>query len=169
MIFIIAGGLVIAALAIASYDIPDEQPKMQNMPLPRYRVRFVDIVAAFLGAAAVLTCLAFMVVTDAFGWEHEFTADMVPPTAQEAIEIQEWIPIQCCRSNNCCFKVPASAVHPISRDEWIVVVSGQKVPRTGWSRDGQTWRCACDPMEGGGWRIHPKAHTRCIFPQATGS
>jgi hypothetical protein len=94
---------------------------------------------------------------------------MIPPTPQEAIDIQEWIPQRCCRTNNCCFKVPASAVHPLSRDEWVVVASGQKIARTGWSRDGQTWRCACDQMESGGWRIHPKANTRCIFPQATGS
>lgn len=66
MIPLAIGALIIAALALASIHDPDERPKMQNIPLPRYRVRFVDLFLAFLGAAVILTCLAFMVATDAF-------------------------------------------------------------------------------------------------------
>lgn len=94
---------------------------------------------------------------------HEYSPGMIPPTAAEEADIAEWIPHHCCRSNRCCFKVPAAALHPLSRDRWIVVATGKEVERTGWSRDGQTWRCACDPTDKG-WKVHLKANTRCVFP-----
>jgi hypothetical protein len=98
---------------------------------------------------------------------HEYSAGMIPPTPAEEADIAEWVPIQCCRSNGCCFKVPASALHPLSRDEYRVNATGQIIRRTGWSRDGQTWRCACDDT-GKGWKVHMTANTRCIFPAMSG-
>lgn len=125
------------------------------------------VLASFLALAFCLL-LAFLSATKSRANDlHEYSAGMIPPTAAEEADIAEWIPVQCCRSNNCCFKVPASALHPLSRDEYVVVASGQTVPRTGWSRDGQTWRCACDDT-GKGWKVHLKADTRCIFPAPAG-
>lgn len=49
-----------------------------------------------------------------------------------------------------------------------VVTTGQVLPRTGWSQDGQTWRCTCDLIEGK-WVTHPHANTRCVFPVPAGS
>lgn len=102
MIFIACGFAIIAAFAIASIHDPDERPKMQNMPLPRYRVRFVDIVAALLGAAAILTCLLFMVVTGAFA--------------------HSWYPIECCSDRDCA---------PVADDAIEETASGFLIKATG--------------------------------------
>lgn len=102
------------------------------------------------------------------GDQHEYAPGMVPPTAEEEIDIQRWIPATCCRTNKCCFKVAPTAIHPLSRDEYQVVATGQTVKRTGWSEDGQTWRCACDLQPNGGWKVHLKANTRCVFPAPAG-
>jgi hypothetical protein len=101
--------------------------------------------------------------------------DLVDPTPEEYAHIQTWMDISCCWSNNCCKKVPASALEPVPTepgekfsDHWTVKATGQVRKRTGWSQDGQTWRCTCDHINGQ-WVSHPKANTRCIFPVASGS
>ncbi len=93
---------------------------------------------------------------------------LIPPTAQEAEDIKEWIPVACCRTQNCCRKVKASAIQPITADLYRIAATGQEIVRKSWSRDGQTWRCTCDQVEGG-WRVHLKAKTHCVFPALSGS
>ena len=44
-----------------------------------------------------------------------------------------------------------------------VVATGQVLPRTGWSQDGQT------DLIDGKWVVHPGANTRCVFPAPAGS
>lgn len=94
--------------------------------------------------------------------------ELVDPTPQEYADIQSWISSSCCWTNNCCKKVRPSALTPLGNDEWRVEATGQVRKRTGWSRDGNTWRCTCDYLDGK-WVVHPKANTRCIFPVANGS
>jgi hypothetical protein len=94
--------------------------------------------------------------------------DLIEPAPQEAADIARWIPQSCCRTNNCCRKVHESALIQMSDGKVRVVATGQVLPRTGWSQDGQTWRCACDLIDGR-WVVHPGAHTRCVFPVPAGS
>ena len=62
-------------------------------------------------------------------------------------------------------KVKSSALRPLYNDakEIEVLATGQVLPRTGWSKDENTWRCTCDYVSVGNWRVHPKANTRCVF------
>lgn len=117
-----------------------------------------------IGFAILILAFVFFVTGDAWG------EDLIPPTPEEYKSIQSWISSTCCWTNNCCFKVKASALTAVVpfNDEWRVNETGQVLKRTGWSRDGQTWRCTCDPV-GSTWVAHPKANTRCIFPVANGS
>jgi hypothetical protein len=94
---------------------------------------------------------------------------MVPPPAAEAEDIKTWIDPKCCRTNGCCRKVSPSALvgAPGDRFAYTVVATGQTLNRTDWSRDGQTWRCACDQINGK-WVVHLLANTFCIFPAPTG-
>ena len=85
------------------------------------------------------------------------------PTPGEAKDIERWIPIQCCRSARCCFKINAADLTPISKDKWIVNATQQVRDRTDWSQDGKVWRCACDMIDGK-WTVHLMANTRCVFP-----
>lgn len=96
--------------------------------------------------------------------------ELVEPTPQEAIDIQRWIPQACCRTNNCCRKVHEGALIQLPNNQVRVVTTGQVLPRTGWSQDGQTWRCTCDwNNDTKQWDVHPHANTRCVFPVAAGS
>jgi len=94
--------------------------------------------------------------------------DLIEPTPLEAADIARWIPQFCCRTNNCCRKVHESALIQLPGGEVRVVATGQVLPRTGWSQDGQTWRCTCDLIDGK-WVVHPGANTRCVFPAPAGS
>lgn len=114
------------------------------------------IAACFLGWVLAMGALAFS------GPARGDDA-LVPPTEAERADIATWIPQTCCWTNNCCFKVKPSALRPVGQDQYEVVASGQVKKRTGWSKDGQTWRCTCD-WNGQRWLAHPKADTRCIFP-----
>jgi hypothetical protein len=91
--------------------------------------------------------------------------ELIPPTEQEYKAIQKWIPQNCCWTNHCCFKVKPSALRPLYNDkkEIEVVITGQILPRTGWSQDTNTWRCTCDSIGNGQWKVHPLANTRCVF------
>lgn len=115
-------------------------------------------VAGLIIGAIVGTLIAFAVVA------AKASDDIVPPTEQEARDIVEWIPPSCCRTNSCCFKVKPSALERVGADDIKVVATGQVLKRTGWSRDGLTWRCACDYQGEKGWVVHLKAQTRCVFP-----
>lgn len=98
---------------------------------------------------------------------------MVPPTPEEAEDIKKWIPGICCRTNNCCRKVPADSMVPTggsdTKNLYEITETGQIKSRLRWSQNGYTWRCACDYVNGRGWVVHPKANTRCIFPVPYGS
>lgn len=126
-------------------------------------------IAGAMAAAVALLLLAFVVFFVGDAWGEE---ELIPPTPEEYKAIQSWISSTCCWTNNCCFKVKASALTAIAsvpfKDEWRVNITGQVLKRTGWSRDGQTWRCTCDPV-GSTWVAHVRANTRCIFPVANGS
>ena len=74
-----------------------------------------------------------------------------------------WIPVHCCVTNNCCFRIKATEVEPQPGDNWKILATGQVLARTNWSPDGKYWRCACDNINGK-WTVHDKANTRCIFP-----
>lgn len=93
--------------------------------------------------------------------------ELIEPTPQEYADIQKWIPQACCWTNNCCRKVRPSALIPLSRDDYLVAATRQPIKRTGWSQDGNTWRCTCDPV-GSKWVVSVKANTRCIFPVPNG-
>jgi hypothetical protein len=96
--------------------------------------------------------------------------ELAPPTPQEAIDIQRWIPATCCRTNNCCRKVHEGALIQLPNNQVRVVTTGQVLPRTGWSQDGQTWRCTCDYDDATKqWVVHPAARTLCVFPVPAGS
>lgn len=95
--------------------------------------------------------------------------ELIEPTPDEYAEIQKWIPATCCWTGNCCKKVPASAFILLPGDRVRVVSTGQELPRTDWSRDGQTWRCTCDFVPALQiWRSHPHAKTHCVFPVPQG-
>jgi hypothetical protein len=118
-----------------------------------------------------LLLLVLLVVTATYAADEEVDAVLVPPTPEEYADIQKWISSTCCWTNNCCRKVKPSALTPLGDDHWRVEATGQISRRTGWSQDGNTWRCTCDysgsPI--GRWIVHLKANTRCIFPVASGS
>ena len=115
-----------------------------------------------------LLALIFCVALHAAAFAQSVDDELVPPTPAEAADIKTWIPLTCCWSNNCCRKVKPSALTPLDRDHYRVEASGQSVTRTGWSRDGNTWRCTCDQDDSGKWVVHLRANTRCIFPVPQG-
>jgi hypothetical protein len=146
---------------------------MARTMMDRRQLKIPDGIAmsycAGLLTGAALAIAIFAIVITATGRARAQSIDelMVPPTAAEAEDIKTWIDATCCRTSGCCRKVRPSALHPLNRDQYQVVASGQVVPRTGWSRDGQTWRCACDLVEGR-WVVHLLANTRCVYPAPTG-
>lgn len=96
--------------------------------------------------------------------------DLIEPTPAEAEDIKRWIPQSCCRTNNCCRKVHEGALIQLPKNDVRVAQTGQVLPRTGWSQDGQTWRCTCDWNDSTkNWDVHPHANTRCVFPVPAGS
>ncbi|HXF88152.1 MAG TPA: hypothetical protein VNK48_07365 [Xanthobacteraceae bacterium] len=113
--------------------------------------------------ARFIVCFVAMLLPATCGAE-----DLNAPTPQEAADIRLWIPHQCCVTNDCCRKVHESALILLPGDLVRVAATGQVLPRTGWSRDGQTWRCACDFVDGQ-WVVHSGANTRCVFPVPAGS
>src|SRR3990167_9269952 len=85
------------------------------------------------------------------------------PDAQTQNWLKTWIPVACCITNNCCFRIKETDAIPLPGDAWEIVATKQQLNRTAWSPDGHYWRCACDRIEGK-WVAHLNAHTRCIFP-----
>lgn len=128
--------------------------------------------ALVFGAVSVLVRLLAWPVAFAFAaWlliGYARSEELVEPTPQEAKDIERWIPQACCRTNNCCRKVHEGALIQLPNNQVRVVTTGQVIPRTGWSQDGQTWRCTCD-LKDGQWVVHPNANTRCVFPVSSGS
>jgi hypothetical protein len=120
------------------------------------------LVGILIGAVVFILLFVIFVVGDAWGDDR-----LIEPTPQEYADIQKWIPATCCWTNNCCKKIHASAITPLSRDEYRINATGQPVKRSGWSQDGQTWRCTCDLIEGR-WVVSVKANTRCLFPVPNG-
>jgi hypothetical protein len=112
---------------------------------------------------AVLVAIALLV-------SHAAAEELIPPTAEEAEDIKRWIDASCCRTSGCCRKVHEGALIQLPNKEVRVASTGQVLPRTGWSQDGQTWRCTCDWNAGTKqWDVHPHANTRCVFPVPAGS
>ncbi len=142
---------------------------------------------ALLVVAAVCVALVILILGASVAWPQGSATippgndsayeGLVDPTPEEYAHIQTWMDASCCWTNNCCKKVPASALEPLRTDpgekftdEWTVKATGQVRKRTGWSQDGQTWRCTCDfDNSRKMWVSHPRANTRCIFPAASGS
>lgn len=75
----------------------------------------------------------------------------------------------CCFTNNCCFPISHSDVVDLGNNRFKIVASGQEVNATGFSPDGKYWRCACDLDMNGGWKVHLKANTRCLYIPFQGS
>jgi hypothetical protein len=130
--------------------------------------------AVILGALSVLVRFLAWPVAFAFAaWlliGYALSEELIEPTPQEAVDIQRWIPQYCCRTNNCCRKVHEGALIQLPDNQVRVVTTGQILPRTGWSKDGQTWRCTCDWNDATKhWDVHPHANTRCVFPVPAGS
>lgn len=137
--------------------------------------------AAMIGLAA-LSCLGILAYALRWLWIamiavamllHAYSMaraeELIEPTEQEYSEIQKWIPATCCWTGNCCKKVHASALIQLPDNRVRVVATGQELPRTGWSQDGQTWRCTCDFVPALSiWRSHPHAKTHCMFPVPQG-
>lgn len=70
----------------------------------------------------------------------------------------------CCVTNDCCWQISESEVRPVSGDRWEILSTGQIQPRTGWSPDGNFYRCACDwDKDSARWIRHQGAWTRCLF------
>lgn len=125
----------------------------------------------FLALLAGVIILLFTLVIMFFALAATRAADfqLIPesafPTPEEAEDIKRWIPVQCCRTARCCFKISMSALTPQPQDSWKINASGQVIKRTGWTEDGKIWRCACDLQADGSWLAHMTANTRCIFPE----
>lgn len=95
--------------------------------------------------------------------------ELLDPTPEEYASIQKWIPSTCCWTNNCCKKVHPSALVALPKNMIKVVETGQILTRSGWSQDKNTWRCTCDNVGPGEWKVHPKAKTFCVFDHPYGS
>lgn len=96
--------------------------------------------------------------------------ELIDPTPEEYAALQKWIPATCCWTGNCCKKVSESALILLPENQVKVLSTGQVLSRTGWSQDGQTWRCTCDFVPALQiWRSHPYAKTHCVFPVPHGS
>lgn len=133
---------------------------------------WIGALAVGIPALILLCWIGIILILAWLGPSARGDDSLIEPTPEEYKAIQSWISPTCCWTNRCCFKVAASAISAIPsvpfKDEWRVEATGQILKRTGWSRDGQTWRCTCDPV-GSTWVAHVKANTRCIFPVANGS
>lgn len=131
----------------------------------------VALYAVLVGVTVLVRLLAWPVAFAFTAWLLIGFArgddTLIEPTPEEYADIQKWIPQSCCWTQNCCKKVDASALIPLSRDEYRVAATGQVIGRHAWSRDGQTWRCTCDQIEGK-WVVSVKARTHCIFPTPQG-
>lgn len=115
-----------------------------------------------------VAALCFLLAGALYALNKAKAEDLIEPTAEEAADIAKWIPLHCCRSNNCCRKVHESALISLPKNEIRVASTGQVLPRTGWSQDKNTWRCACDQQGDGSWWVHPQATTRCVFDHPNG-
>ena len=97
------------------------------------------------------------------------TAAQQQPTPSEQAVLKTWIDPNCCVTSaalpagtGCCFEIDPSAVVELGGGRFRVAATGQVVQARP-SRDGKWWRCACDPLPGGGWLVHDKADTRCLY------
>jgi hypothetical protein len=75
-----------------------------------------------------------------------------------------WINHFCCCTRNGCWEVQRGELEQIDEDTWLVVATGEKAKRTGWSQDGSFIRCASQPDDEGNWLIGPQYKTRCLLP-----
>lgn len=120
------------------------------------------VVSAF-NALLILLCASHFSVGGASAEE------LIDPTPEEYADIQTWIPKNCCWTNNCCKKVHESAIISLPENKVRVASTGQVLPRTGWSKDKNTWRCTCnynaDTMQ---WIVSAGANTRCVFDHPNG-
>ena len=91
------------------------------------------------------------------------------PSIQEQDALKKWIPTECCVSSNampagtgCCFRIDPGDVTEIGDGKYRIDATGQVIAIRP-SQDGNWYRCACDQLPGGGWVVHEKANTRCLY------
>jgi hypothetical protein len=106
-----------------------------------------------------------VVAVGMLGWAVAITVAGAQEPAQQKDNawMRSWIPVSCCVTNDCCYKIDAKEVQPVGEDKWQVKQTGQVVKRTDWSPDGQYYRCACS-LKDGQYVQDRSAHTYCIFP-----
>lgn len=88
---------------------------------------------------------------------HAFPSDQFP-------NCRGWISHSCCCTSGGCWDVQRGELEQIDDDTWLVVATGEKAKRTGWSKDGSFIRCASQPDATGQWLIGPQYRTRCLLP-----
>lgn len=75
-----------------------------------------------------------------------------------------WINFTCCCTNEGCREVQEGELEQIGADEYRVVMTGEIVKRTDWSKDGSFIRCASEwSTEQNRWLIGPQYKTRCLY------
>jgi hypothetical protein len=77
-----------------------------------------------------------------------------------------FIEFKCCCTRNGCFEIPNDAAEFVGDDHWRIKATGEIVKRTGWSKNGKTYRCANERDENGFYtRVgDPTATTKCFWP-----
>lgn len=102
-------------------------------------------------------------------------AFVVAAAAQEIPDLSRypncrgWISGRCCCTQGACREVTEDEVKQIGENLYLVIPTGERIPRTDWSKDGRFIRCAYKPGShgqgpGGGWLIGPEYPTSCLYP-----
>jgi len=68
----------------------------------------------------------------------------------------------CCCTHDCCWPIPATDLDSLPFGQWRIKATGQEMKQTGWSPDGQYWRCACRHT-GKEWVRDVQARTSCLY------
>jgi hypothetical protein len=103
--------------------------------------------------------IALIVLVTAFGLSMRYaTGELYPNCTEFGMQIST----NCCCSANCCAEANEGEFRNIRDDIYQSTVTGQTLPRTGWSVDGRTIKCACDSIDGK-WTKHPRAFIRCLY------
>lgn len=85
----------------------------------------------------------------------------VPVYAQE--NCRGWINAGCCCTNGACHDVAPGEVEQIGENLYYIPLTGERIARTGWSKDGTFVRCSYAPNPNGGWLIGPQYRTSCLY------
>lgn len=97
---------------------------------------------------------------------------LIPFSITEANELKEhlstFIAHNCCYTNNCCFLITEKDLTDLGNGKYKINITGQEIFRTGFSPDGQYWRCACEHI-GNQWVVFKEAATRCLYTPIIGN